>query len=260
LPFAKSSAAKSADRRIRDRGVTQQVVTTQAANGAVSGTVVGHGTGTQVISAGVGTAIEGAAAIFPPDSLAKTKVVTLAPGLSLNTPAFYRTLGITAKAKAVGSPLLVTTREPMDAEQAFFVDLKIPFGNGNVSEADLANMVVLYSVNKNKAGGLFAGVFSRNEIQIVDGKARISTSYFGTFQLALMDSVLSPVTEKLVTREEIAARLYFNSGVKVSSFGNGHQNNAGFQGWVTKTSDPKVSTSTNTMTSGYQDRPILGSP
>jgi hypothetical protein len=240
------------DKRIRATGNTQQVSATAGANGAVTGLVTANSVNAQLLQASDSSLIAGSSVLFPPGSLAIETTVTLAPGSPLTNSAFEKSVGVSSTATAASQPVVVTSSVQQDGNLPFIINLQLPtISSLNLADDPYANLVVYYGVKKVGAGGTFAGIFSRSNIEIVNNKVQIQSKYFGTFQAVLTAKLIDQATEVAVNRSQITGPRFYVSGVKSSTFDSGLQKNNGYQGWFLKTTLPKVTTGSSTLTSGY---------
>ena len=236
------------DRRI----LLEQVTTTLATNGAVSGAISAHSNTTQVLAAAGGTLIAGTSVAFPPGALAIDTTVSLVPASTLNNGSFNQMLGISATTVASSPAVSIQSGTATDAVVPFTLNLAIPSSVAlNLLDDPYANLAVLYSINKVAEGGTFAGVFTRQDLQIINGKVRVTTKHFGTFQAIISAAPIPPVPEKAVTPAQIAKHRYYTRGIKVASFGTGADYKDRFQGWLLRLSDAKVTAPSTELTSGF---------
>jgi hypothetical protein len=113
-----------------------------------------------------------------------------------------------------------------------------------------ANLVVLYRVQKVAAGGYYAGVLTRSQLEIDgDNLVKFTSEHFGTFQVVYLTAPVSSVHEVAVPAS-LLRRHYYIHGVKVANFDNSQQVDSGYQGWVLHLTEPKVSSGTTSLLSG----------
>jgi hypothetical protein len=240
------------DKRIRATGNTQQVSTTAGANGSVSGPVSAKSSNSQLLQSADSSLIAGSSVLFPPGSLSIDTTVTLAPGSPLTNSAFEKSVGVSSTATAASQAVTVESSVQQDANLPFIINLQLPTVSSlNLADDPYANLVVYYGVKKVGAGGTFAGIFSRSNLEIVNNKVQIQTKYFGTYQAVLTAKLIEQATEVAVNRSQITGPRFYVSGVKSATFDSGLQKNSGYQGWSLKTTLPKVSSGGAILISGY---------
>ena len=240
------------DKRIRATGNTQQVNATAGGNGSVSGLVSAKSNNSQLLQAADSSLIAGSSVLFPPGSLSIDTTVTLAPGSPLTNSAFEKNVGVSSTATAASQAVAVTSSAQQDANLPFIINLLLPTVSSlNLAADPYENLVVYYGVKKVGAGGTFAGIYSRSNLEIVNNKVQIQSKYFGTFQAVLTTRLIDLPKEVAVNISQITGPRFYVSGVKSSTFDSGLQKNSGYQGWSLKTTLPKVSSGGATLISGY---------
>jgi hypothetical protein len=134
-----------------------------------------------------------------------------------------------------------------------------------------ANLAVLYQVDKVAAADSFFGIYTRDEIEIVDGYAVFQTNHFGTYQAVFTKAPVA--ARKEVATSAVAKpqptptpkptptppppapmrRVFWSSGALTATFGGDEQTQDGLQSFPVDATPARVGTK-STLTHGFKTK------
>ncbi len=135
---------------------------------------------------------DGSSITFPPGSLAISSTISIEPGSTLAGAATASSVGATSLTQA-SSAYVVSASSGVDASSPFTISLGIG-GTSlrlNNSGDPYAYLVVIYKIINQSDGRNYVGFLPRSAISIVNGKAKFETRFFGAYQLAYADTILT---------------------------------------------------------------------
>lgn len=179
-------------------------------DGSISGTFHAGSSVTQALKIASGS-LQGTELAFPPGSLSIDVNITVTEGQSLAATGVISEVGmknagrVTARSASVAviSDTTVNTSKPFS--------LSIPIADAGtqlaLSDDPYKFLVVIYKVSDASRDGNRIGFIPRSEFTVSDGKAIVTTTRFGLFQLAETDVVESEAyetdtTQKILTSAE----------------------------------------------------------
>lgn len=229
-------------------GNTKVDVNVSVENGQTKGSFSANSFYTQVLEARSGSSISGSSISIPPGALAIDTQISLGDGAGIGNDSTLERLNLDTSVSAQGPAVAIESSVPMDTATPFTISLPIPniAGLRLTSDDPYANLSVIYFVKKVSQGAAsFTGVIPRSQIDLSDGYAKVTTSFFGTFQTIITKApILKPIEKPIepVTKPEPPkpvpkeARLaYFVPGFLSTSFepGRSGQRVEGLQGLFT---------------------------
>lgn len=230
--FMKQEASQQDNTTVEE----QVIVATREVDGAVIAALDPNSTAIQLVQAPSTGEIAGTEVAFPPGSLAIATEVTIQEGAQLGDETTLAALDIGSGLTSSGASVSITSSESIDASQPFTVSLPLPATAGLV-EADYNNLVVLYKVSKVSEGSDFYGVFPRDMLSIVDGKVKFETSFFGTFQAVITQTLVTVAVEKaadevVAPKPVVRHRSYYARGFLSTSTGTDAPSQEDIRAWL----------------------------
>jgi hypothetical protein len=184
------------------------IVETTEDAGDVSGIIQSAMNRAQTLNAAAGSAVDGAAVVFPPGALAIDAPVIVGEGSDAASADILAQVGLdTTVATGVGSSLYVSTSATTDPVLPMTLSLPLPSSSGlaglvsSTSKAlfldtDTTKYAVAFVAEKKATGETFVGFIPNKELTFKDGKAQFETSNWGSYRLIQ----LAPEAEKPVER------------------------------------------------------------
>lgn len=170
-------------------------------DGAISAEINSKSLVTQVMPYSDGSAVE-----FPPGSLAISTSVTFEPGSTIASSAVASSLGAASLA-AASSSYVLSSASAVDASSPFTINLSISSTSLRLADSDpYERMIVVYKVTNHAEGKNYIGFIPRAGITVKDGKASFQTKFFGAYQLAYTDAVLTAAKETETTSDILTKR------------------------------------------------------
>ncbi len=203
------------------------IQTIDAGAGAVSGQLAATSQDIQVIQAGADSGISGSLAEFPPGSVAIDTQVTLGPGVSIATASNLGSLSLDPEIAGAAPSVSISSSIALDTA-GFTMQIPVPSGSGLNLQDALANLIVIYQVQKVADKGEFSGLFTRSQLQIEGGYVRFTTKFFGTYQAIITKSLVAEPVEVVKKAEPKFKKTYVKQGFASSTFGDDAPREDGF--------------------------------
>lgn len=194
------------------------VETIDAGAGAVTGNLTASSVDVQVVQANSDSAIAGSQVEFPPGSLTIDTQITLGPGVSIATSSNLGQLALDPDFAAVAPSVSISSSVAIDTTSGFTMQIPVPSQSGLHLQDALANLIVLYKVKKVAENGEFTGLFTRRQLELVDGYVRFSTTFFGTYQAIITKKLVEEAKEIAVKPEPKTRKFYYTQGFPTSMF------------------------------------------
>ena len=176
-------------------GKSQNVTyTIDQATGRITATLSASALVTQEISAS-GAGLSGISVSFPPGSLAISTDINVQEAVTIATPNTAAALGITGTITGVGASVAIQPSVIADPVNAFTVALQIPSASSLRLAGNSANLVAIYKVNVYAKNKILDGVIPLSALTVEGDKVKFSSRYFGAFQLAYTDTLVTTATE-----------------------------------------------------------------
>ncbi len=176
-------------------GKSQNVIyTIDQATGRITATLSASALVTQEISAS-GAGLSGISVSFPPGSLAISTDINVQEAVTIATPNTAAALGISGAITGVGASVAIQPSVVADPVNAFTVALQIPSASSLRLAGNSANLVAIYKVNVYAKNKILDGVIPLSSLTVEGDKVKFSSRYFGAFQLAYTDTLVTAATE-----------------------------------------------------------------
>jgi hypothetical protein len=162
---------------------------------------------TQKLAASTDSAIDGSEVFFPPGALSLPTRITLEEGASLDGDEFYGNLGQSGlQSTRTGAAVVVDSSAGVDPMNPLVLALPIP--GLNLLAVDYKYLAVLYKHRVFATDSYKDGIIPASNLQIdqVNGKVIFSSGHFGSFQVVLLNKVVTaeekPSTTPIETKAE----------------------------------------------------------
>ena len=171
-------------------------------DGAWETTINANAVSNQSVGMPDGTTID-----FPAGSLSISTSVTIESGSSLTSSSMASATGAGSLTSA-SSTVVITAGTAQDASSPFSLEIPMSSASLRLSDSDpYEKLIVLFKRTKANTGELVEGMFPRADITVRNGKAKFSTNYFGAFQLAYTQNIVSAVMERPTTAPIMTKRM-----------------------------------------------------
>ena len=207
LPIGCKVAPLAAKSRSELSGVPRNSLTDAAIisqnSGSVTARISAGSNASQSVAAPAGSRVAGAAAMFPPGSLAISTEVTVTEGQDIVGDTTLNEFGVTDSTKsASAASVSVASSSGQDATVPFTLSLPIPASSSLHLAADPKSFVVVYTITKQGSTGAFRGILLPDQFTVSGTKIIVSTKYFGVYEAV---QVTKPVASVTVSETKISA-------------------------------------------------------
>jgi hypothetical protein len=159
------------------------------AGGIVTGKFTAGSSVTQQLAASSNSAIKGSKLSVPAGALAIDTDIAIEEGASISGSAFASQLGLSGSMTAAGPSVVISSSAKIDGKSAF--TLQIPMTGGSLAlGSESERTIVAFKYYVAASDSYYVGVFTRDQIEIIDGFVEFSTKYFGSYQVAITEEVV----------------------------------------------------------------------
>jgi hypothetical protein len=208
--------------------------------------------GNQYLNGSSASGTQGASVAFPPGSLGVSVTVSMQTGTDVATTEVASGLGVDSTVSVASSPITVSSNPATNASNPFTLSIPLSTSASKLAIVDNDNLVVMYERYDATKKAYVTGLLPKSQFTFSNNIAKISVTYFGTYQLGYTSKTQSDAKSVDGAAKSIAKKA--TSSTSASSATNTSGTTGGSTGGAAGGSSnplvPSVTSVSSTLTTG----------